>query len=189
MKQKIVQASITLFEKQGFTETSIQDIVDSLNVTKGTFYYYFNSKEELLRDIHLEYISYVLDEQEKIIGDADLSAKEKLRNIVTMLVTSIESQGFMARIFFREMRNLSRKHIEEIIPRREKFLANLQQLIKTGIESGEFKKELDPDIIALGVLGMTNWSYQWFKPEGKLSDMEVASIFVDMILNGISLRD
>ncbi|WP_066174767.1 TetR/AcrR family transcriptional regulator [Bacillus marinisedimentorum] len=188
MKQKIVQASIKLFEKQGFTETSIQDIVDSLNVTKGTFYYYFNSKEELLRDIHLDYISYVLEEQEKIIGDESKTARGKLRTIVTMLITSIESQGFMARIFFREIRNLSREHIEEITLRREKFLANLQQLIKTGIEKGEFKEGLNPDIVALGVLGMTNWSYQWFKPEGELSDTEVAGIFVEMILNGISLK-
>ena len=46
MKQKIKNTSISLFEQKGFAETSIQDIVDSLGVTKGTFYYYFASKEE-----------------------------------------------------------------------------------------------------------------------------------------------
>lgn len=41
MKEKIIEVSIDLFGKHGFTETSIQDIVDGLGVTKGTFYYYF----------------------------------------------------------------------------------------------------------------------------------------------------
>ena len=60
VKEKITAQSIRLFEKKGFTETSIQDIVDSLGVTKGTFYYYFSSKEELLMDIHLGYIDELL---------------------------------------------------------------------------------------------------------------------------------
>jgi AcrR family transcriptional regulator len=38
MKEKIIQQSIQLFGEKGFKETSIQDIVDSLSVTKGTFY-------------------------------------------------------------------------------------------------------------------------------------------------------
>ena len=48
MKRKIIEESIDLFDKKGFNNTSIQNIVDSIGVTKGTFYYYFSSKQELL---------------------------------------------------------------------------------------------------------------------------------------------
>ncbi len=51
MKEKIIEKAIELFEKKGFSTTSIQDIVDELGVTKGSFYYYFSSKEQLLMDI------------------------------------------------------------------------------------------------------------------------------------------
>jgi len=78
VKEKITAQSIRLFEKKGFTETSIQDVVDSLGVTKGTFYYYFSSKEELLMDIHLGYIDGLLYNQEQILNDASKSYKEKL---------------------------------------------------------------------------------------------------------------
>lgn len=61
MKAKITEHSIRLFEQKGFTETSIQDIVDSIGVTKGTFYYYFSSKEQLLMDIHMDYITKLLE--------------------------------------------------------------------------------------------------------------------------------
>ena len=63
MKNQILKKSIDLFDDKGFKETTIQDIVDQLDVTKGTFYYYFNSKQEVLRDIHLEYIEGLLQEQ------------------------------------------------------------------------------------------------------------------------------
>ncbi|MEH7546671.1 MULTISPECIES: TetR/AcrR family transcriptional regulator [Bacillaceae] len=55
MKQKLIETGIQLFDQNGFKSTSVQDIVQLLGVTKGTFYYYFNSKEELLKDIHLIY--------------------------------------------------------------------------------------------------------------------------------------
>nr|WP_246629276.1 TetR/AcrR family transcriptional regulator [Mesobacillus maritimus] len=186
VKEKITEQSIRLFEKKGFTETSIQDIVDSLGVTKGTYYYYFSSKEELLMDIHIKYIKNLVEAQEKILYNEQNNCKEKLAEIVYMLIGNIDSQGPSAKIFFREMKNLKPEHLEKIIPIRDQFRINIEQLIKEGIDKGEFKEHLNAPIIALGVLGVTNWSYQWFKPNGSKSAREVSDIFVDMILNGVA---
>jgi AcrR family transcriptional regulator len=186
VKEKITEQSIRLFEKKGFTETSIQDIVDSLGVTKGTYYYYFSSKEELLMDIHIKYIKNLVEAQEKIIHNEQNNCKEKLAEIVYMLIGNIDNQGPSAKIFFREMKNLKPEHLEKIIPIRDQFRINIEQLIRDGIDKGEFKEHLNAPIIALGVLGVTNWSYQWFKPGGSKSAREVSDIFVDMILNGVA---
>ena len=96
MKEKITEKSIQLFDQKGFSETSIQDIVDSIGVTKGTFYYYFSSKEELLMDIHLRYIDDMLDNQHEILGDDSKSSKDKLLAIVQMLLSNIKTQGSSA---------------------------------------------------------------------------------------------
>lgn len=186
MKEKITDHSIKLFEKKGFSETSIQDIVDSLGVTKGTFYYYFSSKEELLMDIHLRYIDELLGRQEQILRNLS-SCKEKLFEIVYMLISSIKTKGSSAKIFFREMRHLSEDRVAQIVGKRDQFRMNVEQLIRDGIEVGEFRKDLNPIIVTFGILGAANWSYQWFNPAGKLSDCEVAEIFVEMILKGIEL--
>lgn len=185
MKEKITAQSIRLFEKKGFTETSIQDVVDSLGVTKGTFYYYFSSKEELLMDIHLGYIDGLLYNQEQILYDASKSYKEKLSANVYMLITNITTQGAAAKIFFREMNNLSSEHIELIVQKRDQFRLNIEGLIRDGVEKGEFRQELNAPIITMGILGITNWSYQWFNPNGRSTDREIAEIFVEMILKGI----
>lgn len=186
MKEKITEHSIKLFEKKGFSETSIQDIVDSLGVTKGSFYYYFSSKEELLMDIHLRYIDELLSRQEEIMAEKT-ACKQKLFDIVYMLISSIKSKGASAKIFFREMRHLSEERLAQIVAKRDQFRINVENVIREGIENGEFRKDLDPVIVTFGILGAANWSYQWFNPEGKATDREVAEIFVEMILKGIEV--
>ena len=93
MKNKIIETSIRLFERRGFAETSIQDIVESLGVTKGTFYYYFSSKEELLMDIHLSYIDGLIARQEDILRDVSAPAAAKIHAIISLLIQDIKSQG------------------------------------------------------------------------------------------------
>ncbi|WP_027408330.1 TetR/AcrR family transcriptional regulator [Anoxybacteroides tepidamans] len=185
MKEKIIDISMTLFEQKGFSDTSIQDIVDALGVTKGTFYYYFKSKEELLMDIHLRYIEGLLEKQKEIAEDRSKTAKEKLFDIVYMLIHNIEKQGRQARIFFREMRHLSEEHLHNIKEKRDQFRYGVQALIEQGMAEGEFREDLIPKIATLTILGAANWSYQWFKPDGDYSDAEVARQMVRILLSGI----
>ncbi|MFC3041861.1 TetR/AcrR family transcriptional regulator [Virgibacillus xinjiangensis] len=185
MKGKIMRASIQLFDSQGYSETSIQDIVDAIGVTKGSFYYYYKSKQELLKDIHLNYIEGLLEKQEQILGDADKGSKDKLYSIIYMVISSIRTQRQSARIFNREGRNLDETHTEEIRQKRQKFRLEVQKMIEEGIDRGEFKPGLRADILTFGILGMTNWSFYWFNPEGELSEEELAGIYMDTFLNGI----
>ena len=184
MKAEIKQQSILLFEKKGFSETSIQDIVDALGVTKGTFYYYFQSKEALLMDIHLGYIDDLLERQRKIMQNGT-SSRERLILIVQLLIGDIEEHGPSGRVFFREMRHLIEVNAEEVKRKRERFRLAITALIREGIWAGEFRESIEPDMAAFAILGVTNWSYQWFHPGGGISADRLAEIFSDMILNGM----
>ncbi|WP_409292803.1 TetR/AcrR family transcriptional regulator [Peribacillus sp. SCS-37] len=185
MKGKITEHSIELFESRGFSDTSIQDIVDSLGVTKGTFYYYFSSKEELLMNIHLGYIDGLLDRQDEILRDSTVNNKEKLFEIVHLLIGSIKSKGTSAKIFFREMRHLSEDRLAQIVDKRDRFRLNVERVVRNGIDTGEFRPDLNAAIVTFGILGAANWSYQWFNPNGASTDREVAEILVEMVLRGI----
>ncbi|WP_431027136.1 TetR/AcrR family transcriptional regulator [Lysinibacillus sp. LZ02] len=184
MKEEIAKNSVKLFEQKGFTETSIQDIVDSLGVTKGTFYYYYTSKENLLMEIHLHYIDDLLKKQKTILESVK-SFRGKLVEIVKLIIHDIELHGAHGRVYFREIRNLTPEHNKTIKGKREEFRVNVMQVITKGIQSGEFRKNLHPKMISFAVLGVTNWSYHWFQPCGKLTVKELADMYVDFILNGI----
>ncbi|WP_088040997.1 TetR/AcrR family transcriptional regulator [Bacillus sp. EAC] len=185
MKEKITEHAIHLFDKKGFTVTSIQDIVESIGVTKGTFYYYFSSKEELLKEIHLRYIDDLLSKQEVILYDDSKSFKDKLLDIIHLSLLDIKKQGASAKVFFREMRHLNPESLEKIDPKRDQYRFNIERLLKEGIENGDLRSDLDVPLITFGILGITNWSYQWFNPAGSKNDYELAKIFTEMVFKGI----
>jgi AcrR family transcriptional regulator len=184
VKDKLIKTSIELFGEKGFSETSIQDIVNENEVTKGTFYYYFNSKEELLLKIHLDYINDLIEKQEKVFKDDSKSCREKLHDLVLTLIKNINGQGQSARVFFREMRNLKDEHLSEVVKRRDQYRENFQNLIEEGIRNGEFRNDLRPDMVTLAILGITNWSYFWYDSDGEVSEEELTRIYVSLILSG-----
>lgn len=185
MKEKMTEQAVRLFDQKGFTVTSIQDIVESIGVTKGSFYYYFSSKEELLKEIHMRYIDGLLSKQERILEDDSKSFREKLFDIIHLSIVDIKEQGASAKVFFREMRHLSHESVDQIEPKRDMYRYNIEKLLKEGRNSGDFRNDFDVSVVAFGILGMMNWSYQWYKPGGAKTDKEIADTFVDMVLNGI----
>jgi TetR/AcrR family transcriptional regulator, cholesterol catabolism regulator len=188
VKDKIVEQSILFFEKKGFSETSIQDIVDALGVTKGTFYYYFSSKEQLLMDIHLRYLQELLNLQQQIIDDQSKDCKTKLLNCVQVLIKQVKSNGQEARVYFREMRNLQEENLFEIKKMRDQVRFHFQKVIEMGMKSGEFRDDLLPDMVALGILGMCNWSYFWFDPNSTVTEDELIQTYIEIALHGIGAK-
>lgn len=187
MKENLLQTCIQLFEKKGFSETSITDIVHALGVTKGTFYYYFTSKEQVLMTIHSRYIDGLIEQQEKIL-EQSCSNIEKLESLIDMLIMNIVPKGRSARVFFRELRHLSDANLRVVREKRDHVRYAMEEVIKQGIDSGEFRAGLDAGIVTLGILGACNWSYQWFQPGGPKTDKQIANIYIDLILNGMKDR-
>ncbi|MCA1056018.1 TetR/AcrR family transcriptional regulator [Rossellomorea aquimaris] len=81
MKEKeklIIQTSIKLFASKGFNATSVQEIVNECDISKGAFYLYFKSKEALLLAI-MRYYFELIKEKVDIIEEEDLPPYEKFR--------------------------------------------------------------------------------------------------------------
>jgi AcrR family transcriptional regulator len=186
MKDMIMETGIQLFGEKGFKETSIQDLMDELKVTKGTFYYYYKSKEELLKDIHLQYINRLVQHQESIINDESLNCEQKLYQIIYSLIHDIKKEGLTAKVFFREMRHLSDENLDVIVSKRDKFRLNIQSIVEEGNAAGEFRTDLPADIVTFGILGIANWSYFWFQPDGEKTDEQVSKIFHEILVQGMN---
>lgn len=75
-KAEILDASQKLFYKKGYENSTINDILKSIGIAKGTFYHYFESKEEVLDEIINRYRDIIVKRAEKIIySDADPTEK------------------------------------------------------------------------------------------------------------------
>jgi len=84
-KQKILDASLKLFSKKGFKETTIKDIAREVGITEGAIYRHFTSKEEIINEI----IGTITEELRDKLLDAineSTSEKETLKNMVANLL-------------------------------------------------------------------------------------------------------
>ena len=65
-----------------------------------------------------------------------------------------------------------------------------QKILREGIKSGEFRPDLvDVKVVFYGLLGMLNWAYKWYDPNGRLGFAEVAEQFATLALAGLAAGD
>lgn len=82
-RARIVDTAEKMFWEKGYEETSVQDILDELNMSKGGFYHHFTSKEELLGEVSEKRLRDRIAEETKLL-DA-LSVKDALNRILVLL--------------------------------------------------------------------------------------------------------
>ena len=80
-KAEMVAAASRLFAQQGFVRTSVSEIVSAVDVAKGLFYYYFTTKDDMVKAVVEGYASYLGAEAWKIAGGED-TAKEKIQRLM-----------------------------------------------------------------------------------------------------------
>lgn len=59
------------------------------------------------------------------------------------------------------------------------------KIVQEGIEEGEFRKELPVPITSMAIFGMINWTYKWYKTEGKYSINEIADHYANFVLHAM----
>ena len=80
-KQELLDAALQLFTEKGYEGTSINDIIKKVGVTKGAFYYYFKSKEEVLDILTERQTDIIIGFLQKIAVEENVSVIEKLNRI------------------------------------------------------------------------------------------------------------
>ena len=81
-RAKILQTSLELFSQRGYEKTSIQNIIDNVGISKGGFYHYYKSKEDVLEDICRQQAEEIMKIPQKIVEEKGLNALEKFNKIV-----------------------------------------------------------------------------------------------------------
>ena len=85
-RSEILAAAEKLFFERGYEETSVESIIEAITISKGTFYYYFKSKEDLLESVVEDLIDEELKRKKLLLKSRrcrNLNALEKFRVLVT----------------------------------------------------------------------------------------------------------
>jgi hypothetical protein len=54
------------------------------------------------------------------------------------------------------------------------------------VKTGELQDDLDVKVAGYAILGMCNWVYRWYNPEGDMSAEEIAAVFTKLTLEGLT---
>ncbi|HCC32328.1 MAG TPA: TetR/AcrR family transcriptional regulator [Clostridiales bacterium] len=183
-ERQILDAARRVFRDKGYYAASMQEIAHAVGLQKGSLYYYISGKQELLFRIFDEAIGSMIAQLESIRAMA-VSPGERLRRAITAHTVAIADHPDTLGIVLRETRVLSPSQRDRIDDQRRHYERLLESILIEGIKAGQFR-EMDPRLITYALLGMTNWVHRWYNPSGRLSAEEIAAIFSDVLLHGIT---
>ena len=186
-RQALIDSALRLFGEKGYAVTSVQEITTGAGVTKGAFYHHFESKEDLLRLIHDEFIDYQLAILRMSL-DAEEPPDVRLRELLKSLLASTTKYIANVTVFYQERRHLTGAQYKAMKRKRDEFDRLFLEVIQRGVDERVFRADLDPRIVGLGILGMCAYVYQWYRPGGRLSAEQIAEIFSQVALDGLLVR-
>lgn len=141
-----------LFYQKGYQHTTIEEIIKKAGIAKGTFYYYFKSKEEILDSIVKRAVAVTVNDTLKIASLDDIGAMEKLKLIFT-------EQSKNSDIASEEIENLHQLknvdlHQKMIVETALQYAPVLGNVIKQGIDEGVFKTDYPDEVMEFIIVGM-----------------------------------
>lgn len=180
----IMDAAAQVFAERGFHGASTQDIADVLGIRQASLYYYFPSKEVALEEVCLRGVEGFLEQAIAVAGGAG-SAREKIERIIHTHLMPLGDRRAYVRTFLNERQFLpteSRRRIGRLSRAYERLI---EDILKTGVQVGEFRHDLDCRLAALALLGMLNAVTAWYGKEPKTTVDKIVSEYAGLFLNGV----
>ena len=140
-KKTIIQSAIVLFAQKGLKDTSIADIMQKANLGIGTFYNYFQSKDDLLRSL---LIQLAMDIRQHYLESINIEKTQAqvLEGLVLYTANLLDQNRFILPLFMRAV-DRSALTIKKPLPFKDIF----DEIIKTGQDNGEFRSDIPAEII------------------------------------------
>ncbi len=182
-KSEIYNKALDLFVKNGYDATSMSMVAETLGMSKANLYYYCSSKENLLYQIHLDFLRNkfipILDEAEGLPDPADRVAFF-LRKFA-LLNTSSRAN----RILVHEVHRLDKNHQNEIMAIWRRTYEIVRNSMKELQRSGKARRFRE-SFLAFMWVGMAFWVVYWFD-YGRQTNAEelseaIAQTFLDSLV-------
>ena len=141
--QQIYQAAMTCFNRKGYHQTTMDDIVAESGLSKGTLYWYFDSKKALFIGLLHEFLGSFGQEWEAIVADRSITAKEKLAKSLAMFRVQFEE---MVSFFGIIMEAWTLTHYDDDVQQLSKevyepYQIIIKQILDEGVAQGDFESE------------------------------------------------
>src|SRR5687767_12692753 len=180
---EILKSAAAAFRTRGYHATSVDDIAQTLRMTKGSLYYYFKNKEEILYVCHDHTLDLLLRALKDIQSEAQSPADE-LRAVIAAFVELMTEELHGTAAVTLDLKELSPPLRRKIISKRDRFDRAVRRIIRAGIDQGAFRR-IDPKFATFAIMGGINWIPHWFNPTGKADAAAIGAAFSEFFVAGL----
>ncbi|MGA2676852.1 MAG: TetR/AcrR family transcriptional regulator [Methanobacterium sp.] len=144
-KKEFIETADKLFREKGFDQTSTSDITDKIGLSHGSLFYYFPSKNELMKAVICNRLDRGFQSLNNIAADPEKNALQKINSIFNLLINPNHTKGTMID-FFQNDSNAA-LHREFTKRFRELFIPLFSKIFEQGVREGLFKVEYPKETI------------------------------------------
>jgi AcrR family transcriptional regulator len=182
----IITAAATVFHHKGYHGATMADIAAEVNLTAGSLYHHFPSKEELLIAVLDVGLAQITSDVRAVVEGGGTPA-DKLRRIVHVhIISEIENVNIAAAVIFESRALLNVPEVrDQYVQQRDTLEQLYREVVVEGIAAGVFRAA-DVGIYVKTLFGALNWVSLWYREGGRLSGEEIAKEIADTFL--MSLR-
>jgi AcrR family transcriptional regulator len=162
----------------------MNDVAAALKLSKGGLYHHFQSKDEILFNL----MNHAMDiTQERVINPVRGigEPEERLRTLIRLhigVVLSVRDREIT--VMLHENHPLPPPLRKRINTRKKDYVHFVENLIAEVQNSRASKRIVQPRAAAFALLGMINWIYQWYRPEGALSEENLVRQYTEIFFAG-----
>jgi len=183
-RQDILRTAARLFQQRGYDATSMNDVAAALKLSKGGLYHHFQSKDEMLFHI-MNHALDITDERVVKVVRGIQGPEERLRTLIKLHIEVVLSvRDREVTVMLHENHPLPPSLRKQINQRKKDYIHFVEGLIADVQRLKGSKGPVTARAAALSLLGMINWIYQWYKPEGRLQAQDLVPQYTELLFAG-----
>jgi AcrR family transcriptional regulator len=162
----------------------MNDVAAALKLSKGGLYHHFQSKDEMLFHI-MNHALDITDERVIKVVRGIQGPEERLRTLIKLHIEVVLSvRDREVTVMLHENHPLPPSLRKQINQRKKDYIHFVEGLIADVQRLKGSKGPVTARAAALALLGMINWIYQWYKPEGRLQAQDLVPQYTELLFAG-----
>ena len=170
---KILRSAASIIRRKGFSATRIDDIAESVGLTKAGLYHYIPKKALLLSAI-MEHAIELLDVEVLLPSVAETDPEKRLRHLLQSCAYMFLRERDLMLVLFDEFGQLKPEEQRRFLPRQKEFLELLRTTLEELREEGKLR-DLEIQVAVFNLLAPVLWLPRWYKRRRSLSRETVIS--------------